>query len=265
MTMKPSIFFSSWNPFEGHELNFSKLVSISVDTLSVDDSADIKILHLAEPTEIYSYIYEDLNQLSKFDKIYTYNQNILNEIVNSELTEFGSCWLDFSDLNLNKLNHISFVTSTKNFTSGHELRHNIFNFFENVNTINDLEIYQHKSPPFHIRRNDFFETSKFHVAVENAKEVNYFTEKLIDCFASKTIPVYYGCSNIGDFFNLDGMIIFNDYDEFLEKIGSVTPSMYDEMQSSIEDNYERCKKYYGDNCITNRIRNKIIKFVNAKN
>jgi hypothetical protein len=263
--MKPSIFFSSWNPFEGHELNFSKLVSISVDTLSVDDNADIKILHLAEPTEIYSYIYEDINQLSKFDKVYTYNQIILDQIPNSELIEFGSCWLDFSDLNLNKLNHISFVTSTKNFTSGHELRHNIFNFFESVNTINGLEIYQHKSPPFHTRRNDFFEASKFHVAVENAKEINFFTEKLIDCFASKTIPVYYGCPNIGDFFNLDGMIIFNDYDEFLEKIGSITPSMYDEMQSAIEDNHERCKKYYGDNCITNRIRNKIIEFVNGKN
>lgn len=262
--MNPSIFFSSWNPFEGHQLDFNKSVSISVDTLTKNDEAEIKILHLAEPTEIYSYIYENVDQLREFDKIYTYNEQILEEITNSELTEFGSCWLDFSDLNLNKLDHISFVTSTKNFTTGHTLRHNIFNFFESVNVINGLDIYQHKSPPFHPRRNDFFETSKFHVAVENAKEKNYFTEKLIDCFASKTVPVYYGCPNIGDFFNLDGMIIFNDYDDFLQKIGLVTPIMYDEMQNAIEDNYERCKKYYGDNCITNRIRNKIIEFVNAK-
>jgi len=50
----------------------------------------------------------------------------------------------------------------------------------------------------------------FHVAVENVRQANYFTEKLIDCFLTRTVPVYWGCPNIGDFFDLAGIIIVSE-------------------------------------------------------
>jgi len=38
------------------------------------------------------------------------------------------------------------------------------------------------------------------IAVENSSQKNYFTEKLIDCFVCNTLPFYWGCPNIFDFF-----------------------------------------------------------------
>ena len=38
----------------------------------------------------------------------------------------------------------------------------------------------------------------------------YFTEKLLDCFATGTIPVYLGAPDIGKVFNIDGIITLSD-------------------------------------------------------
>lgn len=261
--MKPTIIYDSWNPFENFNFDLDVSVSISVDTFEMNDSAKYKILllYLGEPTQTLPHIKIDDNTINKFDKIYTHNSNILEKFSQAEFLAFGSCWIDFKDLNLKKKNHITFVTSTKNFTEGHNLRHKIYDYFKNLDQINGFEIYQHKSPPFHSRRNDFFEHAKYHVAVENCKEKNYFSEKLIDCFATKTIPIYCGCPNIDNFFDVDGMILFDDFEDLKNKINKIDETFYESKINSIEKNYELAKQYYGDNCITKRLPKKIIEYI----
>lgn len=41
---------------------------------------------------------------------------------------------------------------------------------------------------------------RFSIAIENTSAPYYFTEKIGDCFLACTIPLYYGCKNIGKFF-----------------------------------------------------------------
>lgn len=41
---------------------------------------------------------------------------------------------------------------------------------------------------------------KFSIAIENTSAGYYFTEKITDCFLTYTVPLYYGCKNIGKFF-----------------------------------------------------------------
>lgn len=261
--MKPKIFYNSWNPFENFVFNFDTSVSISVDTFEMDETCDSKILivYLCEPTQTLPHIIIDAQVLNKFDKIYTHNVDILNQFPQAEFLAFGSCWIDFEDFNPNKKDNISFVTSSKSFTDGHKLRKQIYEYLNSIEKINDFEIYQHKSPPYHNRRNDFFETFKFHIAVENCREINYFSEKLIDCFASKTIPIYCGCPNIEDFFNVEGMIIFKTLEELKNNLDQLTPKYYDSMLPFVEENFELSKLYYGDNCITKRLPTKIINYI----
>jgi len=47
----------------------------------------------------------------------------------------------------------------------------------------------------------------FSMAIENSRENNYFSEKLTDCFLMDTMPIYYGCPNIKNFFPEDSMRI----------------------------------------------------------
>jgi hypothetical protein len=47
---------------------------------------------------------------------------------------------------------------------------------------------------------------QYSIAIENCSIENYFTEKINDCFLSYTVPLYYGCSNIGRYFPADSFI-----------------------------------------------------------
>jgi hypothetical protein len=79
----------------------------------------------------------------------------------------------------------------------------------------------------------------FSVTIENSKYETYWTEKILDCFACGTIPIYHGASDIGDYFNMDGIIILNDnFDP-----NTLTPDLYLSKEDAIIDNYERAIKY----------------------
>jgi hypothetical protein len=41
---------------------------------------------------------------------------------------------------------------------------------------------------------------RYSIAIENTSQPHYFTEKINDCFLAYTVPVYYGCKNIGRYF-----------------------------------------------------------------
>ena len=72
---------------------------------------------------------------------------------------------------------------------------------------------------------------------------NYFTEKILDCFISKTVPVYCGCVNIGDFFNEKGIIKFNNIKECIDACKNITDNMYQEFAPYIEENYQKALRY----------------------
>jgi hypothetical protein len=47
---------------------------------------------------------------------------------------------------------------------------------------------------------------RYSVAVENSSSPDYWTEKIAECFLTWTIPLYDGCTNIGDYFPADSFI-----------------------------------------------------------
>jgi hypothetical protein len=69
----------------------------------------------------------------------------------------------------------------------------------------------------------------FSIAMENAREDYYFTEKLIDCILMGTIPIYWGCPSIGNFFDPRGILSFNNAKELKEIVNSLTWQLYKQM------------------------------------
>ena len=90
-----------------------------------------------------------------------------------------------------------------------------------------------------------FTEFQFSVVVENTKETNYFSEKLVDCLLMKTIPIYWGCPNISVWFDTTGWICIqaNTMDELLlelqEKLSCLTEEYYASYTNVIEENYRR--------------------------
>jgi hypothetical protein len=75
---------------------------------------------------------------------------------------------------------------------------------------------------------------------------NYFSEKLMDCFTTETIPIYVGCPNIDKFFNIDGIIVAKDENDIIKICNSLDVDFYKSIEYSIKENKELCKKYCRD-------------------
>jgi hypothetical protein len=75
----------------------------------------------------------------------------------------------------------------------------------------------------------------FSIVVENSIYPKYYTEKITDCFATGTVPIYYGDKSIGEDFNNDGIIFLDD----LESFDNLSPELYKSMLPLVHDNYNR--------------------------
>jgi hypothetical protein len=83
----------------------------------------------------------------------------------------------------------------------------------------------------------------FSLIIENTSERNYFTEKIIDAFQTYTIPIYWGCPNISDYFDDNGIICFSDIDDLMQIIQNITIDDYYSRLESIAYNYNESLKY----------------------
>ena len=85
----------------------------------------------------------------------------------------------------------------------------------------------------------------FHLCVENCSVENYYTEKILDCFANKVIPVYWGCTNIDKFFDKNGIINVShltNIEKIIDVINDLSENDYTDRHKSILNNYNLAMK-----------------------
>ena len=198
--------------------------------------AERKVALLIEPPDINPGIYKYVDEnYKKFDYILTFDKTLLDSGRNFLFYPFGCCWvLDTSYPEKDKL--CSMIASNKRMTSGHSFRQDVIRQFS--------DRVDHYGNGFkHLqRKEDGLRNYYFSIVLENSRPQYYFSEKLLDCLASRTIPIYWG-SDISPFFNMKGIITFNDIDELESIYKSLTPDLYKSMLEYIEDNFNRVNKY----------------------
>ena len=69
-------------------------------------------------------------------------------------------------------------------------------------------------------KKDAIDPYLYSIALENCFHNNYWTEKIADVFLGCSMPIYYGCPNINDFFQEDAInkININNIDDAIAKI-----------------------------------------------
>jgi len=80
----------------------------------------------------------------------------------------------------------------------------------------------------------------FSIVIENGVYDSYWTEKITDCFATGTIPVYCGTKKVLDFFDGDG-IIFLEPNKEIETIQKLSTDLYNSKISAIKNNFNAVK------------------------
>jgi hypothetical protein len=58
-----------------------------------------------------------------------------------------------------------------------------------------------------------------------------------------TVPIYWGCPSIGDFFDTNGMIIFDNVGELVDIVNNLSIDDYIKRLESIKNNFNKSKKY----------------------
>ena len=94
----------------------------------------------------------------------------------------------------------------------------------------------------------------FSLIIENDNTDNWITEKIIDCLVTGTVPVYWGCSNIGKYFNTNGFIQFSNLEEVKNILPTLNKEKYDSMVPFIKENYDLSLEYTD---FWGRLKNKI--------
>lgn len=106
---------------------------------------------------------------------------------------------------------MSIMVSHKSYTIGHKYRHALVNhILKNKLPIdiwgNGAKLYRSRFPENNNIYGDFksmaemCENYMFTIAIENTSHDHYFTEKIINPFVYHTIPLYWGCKKIDEYF-----------------------------------------------------------------
>ena len=248
---KPITIFNDRLPKSYKELNYNPY--------------NFLIVH--EPNEFFGFHNWIINNYNLFQVILTWSELVLNNCPNAIFLDHGARsegddWLE-TFTSLNKQFEISFLSGAKKITEGHKLRQEVYKLEDQIKipkkwyyVLDDFSWDDYNKGGIgrsisgtgatfnNIPKRICYNESMFHVAIENTKHNNWYTEKIGDAFSSKTVPIYWGCPNIGEYFDERGIIRFETKEELVEIVNSLTPELYESMKPYIENNYNLVKKSF---------------------
>lgn len=202
--------------------------------------ANIGWLH--EPPELIPGVYaEARNRAGNFHTILTYHPDLL-ALPGFQFCPYGGVWIEEKDWGLkSKTDLCSMLIGSKMATSGHRIRHAIADQLPR-----SVSLFGSRGTP-----TDYSITTKLSVLVPFAFTIvteaqrldNLFTEILLDCFAVGTIPVFWGCPNVAQYFNAAGIIQFDTPAQAAEIVAGLSFDLYESMLPAVADNLARVAQY----------------------
>jgi len=113
---------------------------------------------------------------------------------------------------IHKTETMMMITSNKQMTEGHRKRYEVA-----------MKLKAHFGDAIHLYGRgiqdiddkwDAVAPHRYAIAIENSRNLDYFSEKLPDCFLTETFPFYDGCPNVFDYFSREALqpISIDDFD-----------------------------------------------------
>lgn len=221
---------------------------VDTHTRDVPNTPNKQVALLIEPRAIQRDVYLKIEKnYNRFKYVFTHDSKLLETLPNAKPIIWGGCWCNIENPVKDKF--IGMICSHKKYTELHRVRLRTALMFKGIENFDMYGIYEDNE---RIDPMIAHERYKYEVVVENQIDDIWFTEKLIDAFATKCIPIYLGARQIEKFFNKDGMIIVKSEEELQNTIKSMLNNVeywndyYNDinMQKIINENYEESKKYW---------------------
>lgn len=94
-----------------------------------------------------------------------------------------------------------------------------------ISQLPDTDLFGHGSTYIE-HKYDALDPYRYHLAIENYRGQHHWTKKLADSYLSGCFPIYYGCTNVADYFPADSFLQIDIYNRGLA---------LDQIRSVIED------------------------------
>ncbi len=204
---------------------------------------------LYESQAILPRVYRDIEKvMGDFQTVFTHSSKLLEQFSNAKWIPGSGVWIGGAmspgeKKVYHKTKNCSILSSNKLRVPLHRKRYlwaqRLKMSGREVDTyIQEFRTLQRISPL------DTLREYRYSICVENFIDSRYFTEKLLNCFATGTVPVYLGATKIGQYFDEQGIITFENYSDLVSR---VLPKLhigdYESRLTSIRNNFEIVSQY----------------------
>lgn len=191
------------------------------------------------PSVIKEVIKNKETYKKKFKYIFTCDSRIVN--LDKDFFKFtmpsALPWIQNKQI-YKKTKLVSFIGSNKKMCKGHLYRQEMIAKYKD-----EVDHYgrgfNNKELPWMIEKESGkilgLKDYMFSFAMENTNHEYAFCEKTTDCFATGTIPIYWGGKGIEKYFNKDGIIFIED----LNSIDELNEELYNSKIEYIESNFRK--------------------------
>tara|TARA_R110000824_G_scaffold122766_1_gene280234 strand:+ start:2231 stop:3028 length:798 start_codon:yes stop_codon:yes gene_type:complete len=205
-----------------------------------------KIGWLLENRNLMPGLYLNVDSyIDMLDFIFTHDEELLIKYPKkAKFVPFGGGWVKKENFGIRKKTKlVSIIYSYKKDCNGipcegYLIRHQIADKYSDK-----IDLYGSGSPNPVVDKEEALSEYMFTVVIENVSDKNYFTEKIVDPMLLGTVPIYWGCPNIEDFFSIEGVLKFETIDEFDKLFDILSEKLYESMNPSININCHSSLQY----------------------
>ena len=178
-----------------------------------------------------------------FRYIFTHDSKLL-KLPQARMLNWADVWLTTDS---EKTKGISLCTSPKNWCPLHDARLRLYDYFEEHGGV-DLFYGDWNNPELpNIKPQDYLEHYKFSIIIENDIDDYWYTEKILNCFATKTVPIYVGARKIDSLFDGRGIVHIKGWMDIPQTIENLShydlAMLYYKLLPGIEENFKRVEPW----------------------
>ena len=157
---------------------------------------------------------------------------------------YGGVWIPQSEWGMRPKSKLcSMLIGAKDIAPGHRMRHEISSIIPEGAGI---DFYGIRGTPV-----DYGPATKlkvlgdymFTIVCETSRDENLFTEILLDCFAVGTVPIFWGATNIGEFFDDNGMLLIREPEDALYYLSCLSRNLYEALEPVARANLAEIGQY----------------------
>lgn len=237
---KPKYF--QWERVDANDLRGYVPESVFLTDQSIYSKIEAKrkIAFLIEPPAINPGIYDWIKKTYEdFDYVLTHKKELLKIDKRFLFYPMGGCWIPENERKVHKKSKlVSIIASGKNLTEGHRFRNEIV-----LNFGNRMDVYGHSFRRIE-NKIEGLRDYMFSVAVMNSCSDDYFTEILLDCFATGTVPIFWGSEKVSNYFIGSGLIFFDTIRDLNFILNDLDEDRYKSVMDFVRMNFDLSKHYW---------------------